>query len=110
MRAWVALVLGLLACSAPGVEPRPAKDRWLRAPPRPGSSITHTKLCECRVCEPERCCRGETYEPAGESCGDSYDFSKAGCGMAVESCTGRCSKIVWRVSLDEDCIDRAACC
>lgn len=108
MRAMVVLALLTFACAS---EPPQSSGAKPKPPPRPGSSITHSQMCSCKVCPNERCCRGETNEPEPETCKDSYDFSGA-CGMAVQSCTGRCAQEVWRVRLDQSCDEKrpASCC
>lgn len=108
MRLFVLVALLAVACSA---EPQQSSGPGPKPPPRPGSSITHSQMCSCTVCPIERCCRGETEEPESKTCTDSYDFS-GGCGMAVQSCTGRCAPEVWRVRLDQSCDDKrpASCC
>lgn len=108
-RAAIVLSLWLLACTAAG--PETAAGPRLAPPPRPGSSITHTQMCACTACPVARCCAGETEEPEARACGDSYDFSSA-CGLAVQSCTGRCFQKVWRVRLDQSCEDKRPeeCC
>lgn len=72
-------------------------------PPKPGSSITHTRMCTCRSCEPRGCCSGDPEPERGSECTDSYDFSRAGCGIAVQSCASRCFEHVWRIQLSESC-------
>jgi hypothetical protein len=115
-RVVVALILGALAggaactASAPPATPPPSKTGWHKAPPKIGSSITHTKICECRTCDPSSCCQGERESSRKAECKDSYDFSTEGCGLAVESCTSRCGKHVWRVPLDETCEERPGDC
>jgi hypothetical protein len=116
MASWTVrtLVVGSLVVACAGGEP-PIESSWrsareLRVPPKPGSSITHTKMCECQACEPAACCQGTEYEePSGEKC-DSYDFTQA-CGMSVRSCKSRCFLHVWRVKQTESCDERpSACC
>jgi hypothetical protein len=96
-----------------------------KPPPKPGSSISHTRLCECLSCEPPACCAGadETQsecqpdavrETATED-GASIDFgSQAGaeCGIAIRTCTSQCAKKVWRVALEDTCDTRrpSDCC
>ena len=77
-------------------------------------------MCSCRVCEPRDCCAGAEDEEAGackdgqaEVGDDGYDFtSSQECGMAVNSCVGRCHPEVWRIPLAKRCEDTlpAACC
>jgi hypothetical protein len=105
----VTIAIAALSCAAgsnensAGTRPKP--------PPRPGSSITHTQMCSCTACPVARCCENETDEPEGKTCTDSYDFS-GGCGMAVQSCTGRCYQKVWRARLDQACDEKRPdeCC
>lgn len=102
------LVTHALAGCEPARPPEPefgTSPRTLKAPPKPGSSITHTKLCECQTCEPRACCEGDLGEESAQdaTCTDSYDFTKEGCGLSVSSCTSRCTRHVWRVRLTEDC-------
>ncbi len=99
--------LGLSACG-PSSPPEPlfgTRSRTLKAPPKPGSSISHTKMCECQACDPSDCCAGDIGEQSSANtvCKDSYDFTKEGCGLSVSSCTARCARHVWRIRLDEDC-------
>jgi hypothetical protein len=92
----------LLLCVACAAGPPETTAGPAKPPPRPGSSITHSRMCACTTCPVARCCGGETDEPEARTCRDSYDFSGA-CGMAVQSCTGRCYQKVWRVRLDQSC-------
>jgi hypothetical protein len=74
-------------------------------PPKPGSSITATKQCECRACDPSDCCgaeRTENTDAAPAECNSSYDFSEK-CGIRVNTCTPRCYSQVWRVAQDASC-------
>jgi len=106
----MALALGA-ACSCSSTEPRPPKQpRWLTPPPKPGESLKSSKQCTCRSCEPIGCCRGSEADPGSTACGDGYDFSK--CTMSVQSCTGRCYEIAWRVPVDKACASRQPgdCC
>lgn len=83
-------------------------------PPRPGSSITHTRMCSCTACAEAGCCQGSADERPSQSksCGKDYDFSKQGCGMAIESCVSRCYERMWRVQLAQDCAEKRPeeCC
>src|SRR5262245_8625119 len=90
------LVVAALSSCEP---PRPTQTGFgtgtHRGPPKPGSSITHTKMCECRSCEERSCCEGDLgNRDANEKTCEDYDFTKEGCGLSVKSCTGRCSKHV----------------
>ncbi|HEY3234112.1 MAG TPA: hypothetical protein VGJ84_05320 [Polyangiaceae bacterium] len=80
---------------------------WIRPPPKPGSSITHTKMCTCLQCPERNCCSGEAA-----SGGDGADAGDATLGLSVASCTGRCTRHVWRVKLKESCDAHmpAECC
>jgi hypothetical protein len=103
-----ATLLALAGCSG---EPTPPPQPWpgfFHPPPKPGQSITGTKQCECRACEPASCCSAEQTElsgPAPAECtkadGD-YVFSEE-CGIRVETCTPRCYSKVWRVPKQESC-------
>lgn len=77
----------------------------LHPPPKPGDSISHTRMCECKACNPDACCDGPEDDAPAQSCGDSYDFSNnPGCGgLAVRSCASRCTRQVWRVHSGESC-------
>jgi hypothetical protein len=115
-------VLGaaLLVSAGCGGEATPPPQPWkgfFHPPPKPGQSITGTKQCECRACEPESCCSAEQTElsgPAPAECtradGD-YVFSEE-CGIRVETCTPRCYPKVWRVPKQESCEDSrpSVCC
>jgi hypothetical protein len=109
-RALICLLLLMLALACAATPETSAAPR-AKPPPRPGSSITHSQMCACTACPVARCCRGETNEPESATCRDSYDFSGS-CGMAVQSCTGRCYQKVWRVRLDQACEQKrpAECC
>jgi hypothetical protein len=92
----------LIACS-PAPHGTASGDGVRRAPPRPGESITHTMMCSCQVCEPERCCREleqDRPEPSAD-CADGYDFSK--CEMPVSSCNSRCFQHRWRTRVEVGC-------
>jgi hypothetical protein len=115
MRVAVLFALGLVACSSgatqAGGQPRLGGGRrWLPVPPKPGASITDTRLCSCRSCLPASCCEGPDDSPSNGSACDSYDFSS--CGMSVQSCTSRCFRHVWRVKSSESCSARRPdeCC
>jgi hypothetical protein len=107
--AALATLLVLAGCAADRrVERSVAAEHEHQPPPKPGSSITHTRMCTCQTCEPSACCDGpETPEPV--TC-DSYDFSK--CEISVSSCASRCFQHVWRAPLSDACETRrpAACC
>ena len=82
-------------------------------PPKPGTSISQTRMCECKACEPRNCCDGpDEDDTPPASCGSSYDFSdNEWCGTSIHSCTSRCAREVWRVSNSEACeVKRPASC
>jgi len=103
VRVW--LVVGLGGCrgatASPMTPPAPSVER--RAPPRPGESITHTRMCSCRACEPAACCRDlERVAPEVErGCSEGYDFSR--CTTEVSSCSARCFLRRWRVRVEAGC-------
>jgi len=95
--------LMLLAC-----EPKPPSSGFKmysdgRVPPKPGESVTHTKMCSCLACEPTSCCRElEQEQPElQKDCADGYDFSK--CEMAVSSCEASCFQQRWRTRVEVGC-------
>jgi hypothetical protein len=69
-------------------------------------------MCSYTACPVRRCCGGETREAQRGECKDSHDFSSAGCGLDVQSCTGRCYDEIWRIRLDQSCEASrpSACC
>ena len=82
-------------------------------PPKPGASISQTRMCECQACEPSNCCDGPDEDAPPKTCADSYDFSNPGCGgLSVQSCASRCAREVWRVRSGEACAAKrsASCC
>ena len=104
-----AVLVALLGLSCGGPAPSqttpqsPASGRR-QAPPKPGTSITHTKMCACTSCDPPSCCQGDVSDIETEACRESYDFSASeSCGMSVKSCASRCFEHHWRVPLAEDC-------
>jgi hypothetical protein len=71
-------------------------------PPKPGTSITHSKLCSCRVCPQRSCCEGKTATSEEEE--SEY-------GIKVSSCAGQCIRRVWRVKLTQSCKESPVeCC
>jgi hypothetical protein len=89
----------------------------IHPPPKPGDSISHTQMCECKVCDPASCCEGPDDDAPPNTratCGDSYDFSaNPDCGgLAVKSCTSRCTREIWRVRVGRDCSEKRpdTCC
>ncbi len=110
--AFVSCMLFSIVACAPGL-PESATGPKRAPPPKPGSSITHTKMCTCTACPVARCCRGETAaDSETSSCTDSTDFSSEACTLSIGSCVGRCYDCVWRVSLGDDCTDKQPdeCC
>jgi len=81
-------------------------------PPKPGASISQTRMCECKACEPSNCCDGPDEDSPPEVCGSSYDFSQGSCGIQVRSCAARCTREVWRVNSAEACDTKRplSCC
>jgi hypothetical protein len=81
-------------------------------PPKPGASISQTRMCECVACEPRNCCDGpdDDEKPACITYGDSGEDQL--CADSIRSCTSRCTREVWRVKDDEDCASKrpASCC
>ncbi len=107
--------LPLSACtSQPKAPAQPAWTGFFHPPAKPGGSVTNTKQCECRACDPTSCCSAEKTEvtgPASAECSQSYTFPES-CGITVQTCTPRCYSHVWRLSKQESC-DAArplACC
>ncbi len=108
-----AVVVALLVASCGASEPEPLIRFSGRPPPKPGSSITHSALCTCSVCEPSSCCQGPESGDTAEVCDQGYDFTKnEQCGVAIQSCVGRCVPRRWRVRRAETCESRAPseCC
>jgi len=100
---WLALAT---SCSARPVTNGPVFGTGVfHPPPKPGDSISHTQMCECKACDPTACCDGPEDDPPAKDCGDSYDFSaNPSCGgIAVRSCTSRCTRQIWRVHTGESC-------
>jgi hypothetical protein len=82
-------------------------------PPKPGASISQTRMCECKACEPSSCCDGPDDDTPAQACGEDYDFSRnKACGISVRSCTSRCTREVWRVNSAEPCAAKRpeSCC
>lgn len=103
------------ACSGPPVTAGPLFGTGVfHPPPKPGDSISHTQMCECKACEPTSCCDGPEDDPPPEACGDSYDFSaNSSCGgIAVRSCQSRCTRQIWRVHDGQSCVSKRplGCC
>ena len=111
----VVLIPVASACSPPAQDPRPLFGSGvLHPPPKPGDSISHSQMCECKTCNPAACCEGPDEDAPPTTCGDSYDFtSNPSCGgLAVKSCASRCTEQVWRVRSGQSCTDKrpASCC
>src|SRR6187549_3292452 len=82
-------------------------------PPKPGTSISQTRMCECKACQPSSCCDGPGEDTTPKACGESYDFSSnEACGIAIRSCASRCAREVWRVKNAESCAAKRpdSCC
>jgi hypothetical protein len=115
-RRSLALLFGALACAG---SKGPSSSRegldWGNNPPaRPGSSITHTQMCECTVCTDRACCGGadesqatcESGDPDVTPAGENVvvDFTKDdGCGVELRSCTASCARKVWRLAQAAHC-------
>jgi hypothetical protein len=86
----------------------------IHPPPKPGDSIAHSQMCECKTCDPVNCCDGPDDDAPPAQCGDSYDFSASdSCGgLSVKSCSSRCTRQIWRVRSAQDCAEKrpASCC
>jgi hypothetical protein len=124
--ACVAAIGPFIVQCAPSVSSaRSGLDFGPKPPPKPGSSISHTQLCECLSCEPKACCAGadetqddcdpDAIEERATEDGVSIDFSAeeaAQCGIAIRTCTSQCAKKVWRVPLEVECDTRRPedCC
>lgn len=107
------LVVTVAGCgSRPGVDGPLFGTGVLHPPPKPGASISQTRMCECTACEPSNCCEGPEDEGTAATCGQGYDFSDPACGISIRSCASRCAREVWRVKNGEDCAVRrpASCC
>ena len=101
----LAFLATLLGSCEPSLPAEPAfGNRILKAPRKPGGSITHTKMCQCHACDPGDCCQGDWGEDnkSATECKDSYDF-KPECGLKVSSCSARCYQHVWRIDVEKSC-------
>ena len=105
-----ALLLGLLANCEPSRPAEPAfGNRILKAPRKPGGSITHSKMCECQACDPGDCCQGDWGETgtSDDQCKVSEDTERdelsVNCNMKVSSCSARCFQHVWRIDVEQSC-------
>ena len=83
-------------------------------PPKPGTSISQTRMCECNACEPSDCCDGPADDEPPPECSYAYEFAEndQACGISIRSCSSRCAREVWRVKSNEECADKrpASCC
>jgi hypothetical protein len=98
-------LLALSCASGPPSSPPPVWTGDFHPPAKPGSSITNTKQCECRACDPADCCSAERTESTAQApaeCNGSYTFSDK-CGITVNTCTPRCYSQVWRIGIRESC-------
>ena len=112
---WLAVISALLpGCSNPPVTNGPLFGTGVfHPPPKPGDSISHTQMCECKACDPGSCCDGPDDDAPPKSCGESYDFSDPACGgLVIQSCSSRCTRQVWRVHSGENCASKrpSSCC
>lgn len=103
------------ACSGPPLNTGPLFGTGVfHPPPKAGDSITHTRMCECKACDPSNCCDGPEDDAPATTCGDSYDFgANAECGgLSVRSCASRCIRQVWRVHAGQACDSKrpSNCC
>jgi hypothetical protein len=100
--------------NTPNIDERPLFGTGVfHPPPKPGTSINQTRMCECKACEPSNCCDGPDDDTPPASCRESYNFSdNEGCGISIRSCASRCARQVWRVSNSEACTAKrpASCC
>jgi hypothetical protein len=115
LRPSVILLILATACgSQPSSQAPQPWTGFFHPPAKPGGSITNTKQCECRACDPSNCCSAEKTEStaaASPECNKSYEFSEQ-CGITVQTCTPRCYSHVWRVSKQASCSEPRplACC
>jgi hypothetical protein len=101
-------LLCALSCSGAGDN---SIHRPLKPPYKPGDSITKTRMCSCKVCDPASCCRElEQDRPEMKECAEGYDFSK--CELSVSSCQANCYQNHWRTAIDGTCEDNRpdTCC
>jgi hypothetical protein len=98
--------------SRPGVDGPLFGTGVFHPPPKPGASISQTRMCECTACAPSDCCEGPEDDAPPATCRDSYDFSDPACGVSIRSCASRCAREVWRVKNGEECAAKrpASCC
>lgn len=101
----LAMLAAALGSCGPSGPPEPAfGNRIIKGPRKIGSSITHSKMCECQACDPGACCAGDWGETGAsdKECKDSYEFPEA-CGLTVSSCSARCFSHVWRIDSHLTC-------
>jgi hypothetical protein len=103
------------ACGGPAHDTGPLFGTGVfHPPPKPGDSIAHSQMCECKTCDPANCCDGPDDDAPPAQCGDSYDFSASdSCGgLSVKSCSSRCTRQIWRVRSGQDCAEKrpVGCC
>ena len=103
------------ACSGSARDTQPLFGTGVfHSPPKPGDSIAHSQMCECKTCDPANCCDGPEDDAPEARCGDRYDFSAGGScgGLSIKSCSSRCARQIWRVRSGQDCRDRRpeTCC
>src|SRR6478609_766305 len=82
-------------------------------PPKPGASISQTRMCECMACEPSSCCDGPDDDETPPTCSSSTDSGEEQlCADSIRSCTSRCAREVWRVKDSEECASKrpTGCC
>lgn len=84
----------------------------LHPPPKPGASISQTRMCECQACAPRSCCEGPEDDAPSASCGQDGFEGGDECTISVRSCVSRCIREVWRVNQGEDCASKQpeSCC
>jgi len=60
-------------------------------PPKPGASISQTRMCDCQACAPRACCDGPEDDAPNASCGQNHDFTGyEDCTISIRSCASRC--------------------
>jgi hypothetical protein len=115
LRGLLALAALANACGGPAHDTAPLFGTGVfHPPPKPGDSISHSQMCECKVCDPANCCDGPEDDAPAAQCGDSYDFSaNAACGgLSIKSCASRCTREIWRVHVGQACAEKRpeTCC
>jgi len=107
------LAMILAGCGTPKASGSPLFGTGVfHPPPKPGASISQTRMCECKACEPSNCCDGPDDDTPPATCRESYDFSNPACGISIRSCASRCAREVWRVNNGEACDAKrpVSCC